>query len=85
MRIPRRVQWKGKSYRVILRNEGPGFLNRVADFDGKVIRLKRGLKKEEKLAAFLHEVCHLIAPQISHNYTDPLCEKLAKFILENRL
>ena len=85
MKFPRKVYWRGKTWRVRARKRYRD--DRVAEinYDTKIISYKIGLPREERIASLLHEFSHLVAPKMSHDQIEPLCVKLAKLFIENEL
>ena len=86
MRLPKSVIWKNRKWRIKVRKryKDKTQLGEL-DWTTKEISSLKGLNRKERLAVILHEFCHLVAPRISHDITDPLCDKLAELIDSNDL
>ena len=86
MKLPKSFIWKNKKWHVKIRKryKDKTQLGEL-DWTTKEISSLKGLNRRERLSVILHEFCHLVAPRISHDITDSLCDKLAELIDFNDL
>jgi len=55
------------------------------DYEKQTIHIKAGMAETTEFSTVIHEILHVINPQLDHVLLESLAEQLSQFLLENGL